>query len=53
MAANERFVILLPVETFANLFFASTWDEKLRDLPLLTEEDFRRGLGEWDFRQMK
>jgi hypothetical protein len=38
---GERFVILLPAEIPASFFFASSWDEKLRDVTLLTEEDFR------------
>jgi hypothetical protein len=46
IAAGERFVILLPAEIPASFFFASSWDEKLRDLALLTEEGFRRELGE-------
>jgi hypothetical protein len=41
---GERFVILLPAETPASFFFASSWDEKLRDVTLLTEEGFRAQL---------
>jgi hypothetical protein len=45
-AAGERFMLLLPAEIPASFFFASSWDEKIRDLPLLTEEDFRHKLGD-------
>ena len=45
-AAGERFVILLPAEIPASFFFASSWEGKLRDLTLLTEEGFRHQLRE-------
>jgi hypothetical protein len=38
---GERFLVLRPAEIPASFFFAATWDEKLRDLTLLTEEGFR------------
>ena len=40
-AAGERFIILLPTEIPATFSFGSSWEEKLRDLTLLTEEGFR------------
>jgi hypothetical protein len=41
---GERFVVLLPSEIPASFFFANSWEEKLRELTLLTEEGFRRRL---------
>jgi hypothetical protein len=38
---GERLVILRPAEIPASFFFASSWEEKLRELTLLTEEGFR------------
>lgn len=38
---GERFLVLLPAEIPSSFFFANSWDEKLRDLILLTEEGFR------------
>ena len=38
---GERFVVLRPAEIPASFFFATSWEEKLRDLTLLTEEGFR------------
>lgn len=38
---GERFLVLVPAEMPASFFFATSWDEKLRDLTLLTEEGFR------------
>jgi len=38
---GERFLILQPDQIPASFFFAPSWQEKLRDLPLLTEEGFR------------
>jgi hypothetical protein len=43
---GERFLILRPAEIPASFFFATSWDEKLRDLTLLTEEGFRLQLTE-------
>jgi len=43
---GERFVILVPAEIPASFFFATSWDEKLRELTLLTEEGFRHQLTE-------
>jgi hypothetical protein len=43
---GERLLILRPAEIPARFFFASSWEEKLRDLPLLTEETFRLQLSE-------
>ncbi len=43
---GERFVILVPAEIPASFFFATSWDEKLRDLTLLTEQGFRVQLTE-------
>ena len=37
---GERFLLLRPTEIPASFFFATSWDEKLRDLTLLTEEGF-------------
>jgi len=41
---GERFLLLLPAEIPSSFFFATSWDEKLRDQTLLTEEGFRRRL---------
>ena len=38
---GERFLVLRPAEIHACFFFATSWDEKLRELTLLTEEGFR------------
>lgn len=38
---GERFLVLRPADIPASFFFAESWDEKLRDLTLLTEEGFR------------
>ena len=43
---GERFLLLRPAEIPASFFFATSWDEKLRDLTLLTEEGFRLQLTE-------
>ena len=43
---GERFLVLRPAKIPASFFFARTWDEKLRDLTLLTEEGFRLQLTE-------
>jgi hypothetical protein len=43
---GDRLVILRPAEIPASFFFASSWEEKLRDLALLTEEGFRLQLSE-------
>lgn len=43
---GERFLVLRPAEIPASFFFASSWDEKLRELTLLTEERFRVQLTE-------
>jgi hypothetical protein len=43
---GERFLLLRPAEIPASFFFARSWDEKLRDLTLLTEEGFRLPLTE-------
>jgi hypothetical protein len=37
---GERFLVLRPAEIPASFFFATSWDEKLQDLTLLTEEGF-------------
>jgi hypothetical protein len=42
--AGERLLLLRPGEIPASFFFATSWDEKLRDLTLLTEEEFRSEL---------
>jgi hypothetical protein len=41
---GERFLVLRPAEIPASFFFARSWEEKLRGLTLLTEEDFRAQL---------
>lgn len=41
---GERFLVLRPAEIPASFFFATSWDEKLRELTLLTEEGFRSEL---------
>jgi hypothetical protein len=41
---GERFMILLPEQIPASFFFASSWEEKLRDVTLLTEDGFRAQL---------
>jgi hypothetical protein len=46
LGVGERFVILLPAEIPAGFFFASSMEERLRDLTLLTEKGFRRQLSE-------
>jgi hypothetical protein len=43
---GERFLVLRPAEIPASFFFATSWDEKLRELTLLTEEGFRVQLTE-------
>jgi len=43
---GERFLVLRPAEIPASFFFAPSWDEKLRELTLLTEEGFRHQLTE-------
>ena len=43
---GERFLVLRPAEIPASFFFATTWDEKTRELTLLTEEGFRVQLTE-------
>jgi len=41
---GERLVILRPAEIPKSFFFASSEQERLRDLTLLTEEEFRSEL---------
>jgi hypothetical protein len=41
---GERLVILRPAEIPASFFFAPSFEEKLRDVTLLTEEGFRSQL---------
>jgi hypothetical protein len=41
---GERLVILRPEEIPASFFFSLSWEAKLRDLTLLTEEGFRHEL---------
>lgn len=41
---GERFLVLRPAEIPASFFFATSWEEKLKDLTLLTEEGFRSEL---------
>jgi len=41
---GERLVILRPAEIPASVFFASSFEGKLREVPLLTEEEFRSQL---------
>jgi hypothetical protein len=41
---GDRFLVLRPAEIPASFFFATSWDEKLRDLTLLTEEGFHSEL---------
>ena len=43
-AEGERLAILRPAEIPASSFFASSPDDKLRELTLLTEEGFRSQL---------
>jgi hypothetical protein len=43
---GERLVILRPAEIPASFFFASSLEEKLRELTLLTEDGFRLQLSE-------
>jgi hypothetical protein len=43
---GERFLVLRPAEIPASFFFATSWDEKLRELTLLTENGFRLRLTE-------
>jgi hypothetical protein len=43
---GERFLVLRPAEIPASFFFATSWEEKLRELKLLTEEGFRIQLTE-------
>ena len=43
---GERFLILRPGEIPASVIFAATWSEKLRELTLLTEDEFRLQLTE-------
>ena len=43
---GERFLVLRPAEIPASFFFATSWEEKLRELKLLTEEGFRVQLTE-------
>jgi hypothetical protein len=43
---GERFLVLRPAEIPASFFFATSWDEKLRELTLLTEDGFRVRLTE-------
>jgi hypothetical protein len=43
---GERFLVLRPAEIPARFFFATSWDEKLRELTLLTEDGFRVRLTE-------
>jgi hypothetical protein len=38
---GERFLVLRPAEIPASFFFATSWNEKLRELTLLTEDGFR------------
>jgi hypothetical protein len=45
-AEGERFVILLPAEIPASVFFGTSMEEKFRDLRLLSEEGFRLQLAE-------
>jgi len=41
---GERLVILRPAEIPASFFFASSFEDKLREVTLLTEEAFRSQL---------
>ena len=41
---GERLVILRPAEIPASFFFASSFEDKLREVTLLTEEGFRSQL---------
>jgi hypothetical protein len=43
---GERFLVLRPAEIPASFFFATSWDEKLRELTLLSVEGFRIRLTE-------
>ena len=43
---GERFAILRPDEIPASFFFASSFEDKVRSLTLLTENVFRCRLGE-------
>jgi hypothetical protein len=43
---GELFLVLLPAEILSSFFFASSWDEKRRDLTLLAEDGFRLQLTE-------
>lgn len=43
---GERFLLLRPAEIPASFFFSTSWDQKLQDLTLLTEEGFRSQLTE-------
>ena len=45
-AEGERFLLLRVGEIPASFFFAPSWEEKLRELTLLTEEDFQLQLSE-------
>jgi hypothetical protein len=45
-AEGERLLILRPAEIPASFFFASSWEERLRELTLLTEQSFRLQLSE-------
>lgn len=48
-AEGERFLILLPAEIPASVFFGTSMEEKFRDLTPLTEEGFRLQLREMGF----
>lgn len=45
-AEGERFLLLRAGEIPASFFFAPSWEEKLRELTLLTEEGFHLQLSE-------
>lgn len=45
-AEGERFLLLRVGEIPARFFFAPSWEEKLRELTLLTEEGFQLQLSE-------
>jgi hypothetical protein len=46
MLDGERFVVLRPAEIPASFFFAGSWEDRIRELTLLTEEGFRLHLTE-------
>ena len=50
---GERLVILRPAEIPASVFFASSFEDKLREVTLLTEEAFRSQLSAMGLAPMK